>query len=106
MPDPLVVLITAASEEQARQIATALLEQKLAACVNLVPVTSLFTWEGQIQDEREVLLIVKTTAQATRSRLIAVVKALHSYTVPEIIGLPVVIGAEDYLRWIADETTG
>ncbi len=106
MPDHLVVLITAASEEQARQIAAALLEQKLAACVNLVPVTSLFRWEGRIQDEREVLLIVKTTAQATRSRLITAVKALHSYSVPEIIGLPIVIGAEDYLRWIDDETTG
>lgn len=106
MPDHLVVLITAASEEQARQIAAALLEQKLAACVNLVPVTSLFTWEGQLQDEREVLLIVKTTAQATRRRLIAVVQALHSYAVPEIIGLPIVIGAEDYLRWIDDETGG
>ena len=102
MADSLVALVTAESEAQARAIATHLLENKLAACVNLVPVRSLYLWDGALQDDAEVLMIIKTTAPVFREKLIAAVQAQHSYEVPEIIGLPIVFGAADYLRWIED----
>ena len=104
MDDYLVAFITTESEEQARRIAGTLIERKLAACVNLAPVQSLFMWKGQIEDAAEVLMIVKTRA-GVFDTLIETVKALHSYDVPEIIALPVVRGSTDYLQWISEETT-
>ncbi|MFZ5861693.1 MAG: divalent-cation tolerance protein CutA [Nitrospirota bacterium] len=108
MPDPpvhqdlLVVLITFPSQDEARRIAGALVEEHLAACVNLVPgVRSLFIWEGARQDETEVLAVVKTS-RARFDRLAARVKSLHSYSTPEIIGLPIVTGSAPYLDWVAD----
>ena len=106
MNDYLVVLVTAASQEQARDLAKVLLEQKLAACVNLMPVTSLFTWEGEMKEEAEVLMIIKSTSALFQEKLITVIKANHSYDVPEIIGLPIVVGSADYLAWISAETGG
>jgi periplasmic divalent cation tolerance protein len=103
MSDYLVVLVTANSEAQARAIAGELLEKKLAACVNLIPVRSLFVWEDKVQDEAEVLMIIKTTSGVFKDRLEASIKANHSYQVPEIIGLPVVVGSADYLKWISSE---
>ncbi len=99
----LVVLVTAASEDEARRIARDLLERKLAACVNFVPIRSMFVWEGAIQEEAETLMIIKSRAGAFEP-LMAAVHALHSYDLPEVIGLPIVLGSREYLKWIDDET--
>ncbi|MCS7010200.1 MAG: divalent-cation tolerance protein CutA [Anaerolineales bacterium] len=98
----LVLLITAPNDESGREIARALVEKRLAACVNLLPgVTSMYHWEGKLQEDSEVLLICKTH----RSRLAALeeeVKSLHPYQVPEIIALPVVAGLQTYLTWVGE----
>ena len=102
---PIVVLITAPSQEAARQIADALLREKLAACVNVLPaIRSYYTWKGARQEDEEVLLLVKTRAALFASRLIPAVKAVHPYELPEIIALPIQMGFEPYLTWINDET--
>ena len=104
---PIVVLITTPSLEVARQIAIALLEQKLAACVNVLPgVRSYYTWKGQPQEYQEVLLLVKTRPALFESRLVPAVLAIHPYELPEIIALPVSMGLEGYLNWINEETSG
>ncbi|MBZ0320782.1 MAG: divalent-cation tolerance protein CutA [Anaerolineae bacterium] len=106
MSDYLVVLVTANSEEQARKIAGELLEKRLIACANLIPVRSLFIWQDQVQDEAEVLMIIKATHAIFKDKLQAEIKRLHSYEVPEIIGMPIVIGSVEYLKWIGDNVTG
>lgn len=104
-PDFIVVLITVPSTEVGEQVASALMEQKLAACVNILPsITSIFAWQGEVQNDREVLLVVKTRAELFHERLIPAVKAIHPYEVPEIIALPIVMGSQGYLDWIAAET--
>lgn len=102
----LVVLITAPSSDVAKQIARALVEQKLVACVNVVPaVSSVYLWQGQLCDDQEALLIAKTRAALFAEKLVPAIKALHPYQVPEIIALPIVMGSEDYLTWIDQVTT-
>ncbi len=102
----MVVLISAPSKEVGKQIAASLVEKKLAACVNILPsVNSIYTWEGQIHDEEEVLLLVKTRADLFEDRLIPAVKAIHPYEVPEIIALPVAAGLKKYLDWMEEATT-
>lgn len=103
--NPIVVLVTAGSEEEARQLVRHLLEQKLIACANLVPVNSLYMWEGEMQDDREVLMIIKTHSTVFADKLVETIKAQHSYDVPEIIAMPIVLGSQDYLRWIVDEVS-
>ncbi len=98
--DKLVVLITAPDPEEASDIAKKLVEEKLAACVNIVPgIRSVYIWKGEICDEAEVLLIVKTVSEKAEA-LIDTVSRVHSYDVPEIICLPITGGGEDYLNWI------
>jgi periplasmic divalent cation tolerance protein len=98
--DRIVVLIAAGSEEQARKIAELLVEEKQAACVNVVPrVDSLFRWKGKIDSARESLLLVKTRASLL-PQIISLVEGIHSYEVPEIIALPIVGGSEEYLKWL------
>lgn len=105
MLNAIVVLITAPSEEVGRGIAQALLENKLAACVNIVaPINSLYLWQGDINDDEEVLLIVKSRAELFEQGLIPTVKEVHPYDVPEIIALPILLGDQDYLDWIEAET--
>lgn len=100
---PILVLITAPDVETARTIAGALVEQKLAACVNIAPgIQSLFTWNGALNDEREVLLIAKSSLELFEARLVPAVLALHPYQVPEIIALPVIAGLPAYLDWMAE----
>ena len=100
----IVVLITAGSEDEARNISRILVGDKLAACVNIVPkVFSLFQWEGKVTEEHECLLIVKSVTEMFDS-LVAKVKAVHSYSVPEIIALPIVKGSAEYLTWIREST--
>lgn len=99
-----VVLVTASAEEEAARIGRKLVEARLAACVNIVKnIRSIYRWEGRIEDDSEVLMIVKTRREHF-GRLKDLVKQAHSYSVPEVIALPVVEGAEDYLEWIEDET--
>jgi len=99
-----VVLTTAGSEEEARKIADALIERRLAACVNVVGgVTSVYRWEGTIQRDPEVLMIIKST-EARLEALKNRVAELHSYQVPEIIAVPVSEGWPAYLDWVRKET--
>jgi len=101
---PMVAFVTAASADEATRIAQALVEERLAACVNIVaPIVSVYRWEGRVQQDAEVLLIIKTT-DARLPDLIRRVKALHSYQVPEVIALPIADGSPDYLRWLLDAT--
>ena len=101
-----VVFITAETLGQGRDIADALVGEKLAACVNIVPgVQSKFWWQGKIDSANESLLIVKTR-EALLDKVIATVKSLHSYKVPEIIAMPIVGGNSDYLDWIDESTEG
>ncbi len=104
MSDSIVILVTCGSEEEALKIANTLVEDHLAACVNLVaPIRSIYRWEGKICDEKEWLLIVKT--QACRfETLEKKVKSLHSYSVPEIISIPITDGSSAYLNWIRENT--
>lgn len=105
MQEYLVVLVTAPSVEVGQQIANAVLEQKLAACVNIVPgVSSIFFWQGQVQQDQEVLLMIKTRADLFETKLAPLVQQVHPYDVPEIIALPIVMGSKAYLDWI-NETT-
>ena len=104
MTDYVVILVTASSESEAETIAKALVEERLAACVNVIsPIRSLYRWEGKVTGDREWLLLIKTRAERF-SAVEARVKALHSYQVPEVIALPIVASAEGYLRWLRDET--
>jgi len=101
-----VVFITTSSEEEANGIAQLLLNQRKAACVNIVPrVDSLFWWQGKLDKAQENLLIIKTKASVL-SEIIHLVKEIHSYEVPEIIALPIVGGNPDYLEWIDREVRG
>lgn len=103
-PDFGVILTTAPTREEARTIAKLLIEEKLAACVQLLPIESFYVWQGKTQNEAEVLLLVKTRT-ALFETAIARIKAVHSYTVPEIVALPFTAGFGGYLSWI-DEVTG
>jgi len=103
MTDCIVVFVTAGSEAEAETIAKALVEEQLAACVNILsPIRSIYRWEGKIADDQEWLLLIKTRAEQF-SAVEARVKALHSYQVPEVIALPIVQGSEGYLRWLLEE---
>lgn len=102
--DELVVFITASNQDEAVKIAKELIENKLAGCVNIIKdIRSIYRWEGKIQDDSEVLMIAKTQKNIFDS-LVKKVKELHSYTVPEIIAIPIIAGAEDYLKWLKDVT--
>jgi periplasmic divalent cation tolerance protein len=99
----IVIFITCNDAEEAQNIAELLLEQRLAACVNIVPdVNSSFWWEGKLETARESLLIIKTSTKKL-PEIILSVKTVHTNTVPEIIALPIVGGNQDYLDWIDNE---
>jgi len=99
-PDHLLVFITTGSVEEGERIARTLVQERLAACVNIVPaITSIYRWQGEVHTDSEVLLIAKSR-QGLFDYLAARVKELHSYQVPEIIALPIVAGSPAYLSWI------
>lgn len=99
-----VVFITAKDKSEGKKIADKLIHEELAACVNLLEgVTSIFWWEGKIDRASEVLLIIKTQKRLLK-KLEKTVKSMHSYTVPEIIALPIIAGNPDYLNWIKAST--
>jgi len=102
MTDKQIVLTTAGSKEEAQKIASALVEQQLAACVNMIgPITSTYRWRGNVESAEEFLLIVKTTAAAF-SRVADSIRRLHSYDLPEVIQLSITDGTADYLEWIGE----
>ena len=99
-----VVLVNAASAEEADAIARALVGEKFAACANIVsPIRSVYRWKGEVETETEHLMIIKTRANLV-AKVEARVKELHSYEVPEIIALPIVAGSKSYLDWVFDST--
>ncbi len=104
MTDAVVVFITAPSQETAVTLGRALVEERLAACANIVPgLRSIYHWQGKVCDEPEVLVILKTRRdlfEALRARA----RELHPYQVPEIVALPILAGHRDYLDWLAAET--
>jgi periplasmic divalent cation tolerance protein len=103
MTDKIVVLSTASSADEAEKIARRLVEDRLAACVNLVPgMRSFYRWKGSIEDSQEWLLIVKSSRDRFEALRTALEK-LHSYEIPEVIALPVVDGARNYLNWMDGE---
>ena len=98
-----VALVTAPDAEAAERLASALVEERLAACANVVPgVVSIFRWDGKVQREDEVLIVLKTTAEAL-PRLTPRVAELHPYDVPEVLALPVSGGLDAYLSWVTAE---
>ena len=98
-----VLLTTTPTREEAGKIAKLLIDEKLAACVQLLPIESFYMWQGKTQNEAELLLLVKTR-RALFEAAIARIKDVHSYTVPEIVVLPFSAGFAGYLNWI-DEVT-
>jgi periplasmic divalent cation tolerance protein len=102
MAEEVVIFITASSQEEAQMITDVLLDQKIAACINIVPsVKSCFWWEGKKETAEEVLLIVKS-AQSLVDAVIRLVKEVHSYEVPEVVALPIISGNPDYLKWLRE----
>ena len=102
MTDTRIVLTTVGSEQEARRIANALIDQELAACVSIVPkLESIFIWEGKTQESQELMLIIKTTLPAFE-RVRDAIKKMHSYKRPECLSIAVDDGDRDYLKWIAD----
>jgi periplasmic divalent cation tolerance protein len=102
MTDKKLVLTTAGSEEEARKISHALLDRKLAACVNIVPqIESIYRWQGKVESAREWLLLIKTTSEKFHTVRDAI-RELHSYDLPECIAVTIDDGSPEYLQWLAD----
>lgn len=100
---PILVIVTVPDNQTARQIARALLEREIAACVNISPSwTSIYRWEGKVQEDVEVLLFIKSLSGLFEADLIPCIQELHPYEVPEIIAFPVEQGESKYLQWIVD----
>ncbi len=105
MTDKRIVLTTAGSEEEARKIARHLVEQRLAACVNIVSrITSIYRWKDKVEEAGEWLLIIKTTRPAFNEVRTAI-SDLHSYELPECVCLTVEDGSVNYLQWIGESVT-
>ncbi len=104
--DKIVVLVTCGSAKEARKVARALVNGKLAACVSMMPsaVESIFRWKGKVESAKEFVLVIKTSRRRFTA-LQAEIRRLHCYEVPEIIALPIVNGSRDYLSWIAESVT-
>ena len=102
MAEVLVVFVTVGNEEEALTIGRTLVEEKLVACVNLVPqIRSIYWWKGEVCDDQELLLVMKTTTSMFDS-LQSRIRELHSYEVPEIVALSVAKGLPDYLNWVVE----
>ena len=100
----IVVYITAPNEDEAARMAKALVEARLAGCVNIIRnIRSIYSWQGRIEDEPEVLMVVKTQ-KSLFEELSKKVRELHSYSVPEIFALPKVEGSQEYIRWLNEVT--
>ena len=99
----ILVITTSGSDSEAKKLAQALIENKLAACVNIIPsITSIFRWEGKISAEPELMLIAKSH-QKFFSKIKEKILSIHSYDIPEIISVPISEGSEEYLKWIEEQ---
>jgi len=99
-----LVLLMAGSEDEAASIARTLVDERLAACVNIIgPARSIYRWRGAVEDVREYLLLIKTRARLY-SRVERRVRELHSYEVPEVVALPFASGSNPYLEWLFEST--
>ena len=101
----IVVFVTTPSEEEANRISRSLVEEGLVACASVLPrVRSIFRWEGKVTEEQESLIVLKTRSGLFKE-LATTIKKMHSYSVPEIIAIPIVQGSAEYLSWIRDVTS-
>ena len=99
-----LVLVTTGSQEEGEHMAQALVDSRLAACVNIIQgLRSIYRWEGKIWDEGEFLLLIKTRMALFR-QVEGKIKQIHSYEVPEIIAIPIIQGSETYLNWLREST--
>ena len=99
-----VVMVTTSNESEAEKIAKQLVENKLAACVSIIPkMRSIYVWEDEIRDDEEFLMIIKTRGDLF-DKVRDNIKSLHSYSVPEIISLPITHALDEYVSWINDVT--
>jgi periplasmic divalent cation tolerance protein len=99
-----MIYVTTSSREEALRIGRAVVADRLAACANVLPgITSVYRWQGEVQEEGETALILKTRSDLVE-RLTARVKELHSYDCPCVVALPIAGGNPDFLQWIAEET--
>ncbi len=104
-PQTLVVLVTCPTRQVGEKLGRALVEERLAACVNVVPgLTSIYRWQGKVCNDPEILLVIKTRRTCLRA-LICRVERLHPYSVPEIIALPLAGGSAPYLSWVRESTS-
>jgi len=104
MPDIILVLTTMPDDDRADTLARTLVEERLAACVNVLPgVCSIYRWKGAVEEASEVMLVAKTRASRAAA-LAARVRALHPYELPEVLALPVTDGSQAYLRWVVAES--
>lgn len=100
-----VVYTTIDNIQDARKIAHTLVEEQLVACVNIIPeIESVYSWQGKIEEETEIILIAKTTDENVK-KTIQRIKTLHSYEIPDIIVIPIIGGLQDYLDYITSQTT-
>lgn len=103
----IVVLVTVPDMDAARAIGRRLVEHGLAACVNMLsPISSIFSWEGKVVEEQEVLLMVKSRQAIFQEKLLPAILEAHPYQLPEILSLPVLAGNPAYFKWIVDTTGG
>jgi len=101
MTDKVVILVTSSSQEECRKIARHLVENRLAACVNITPpIESIYRWQEKIEQDQEYQLFIKSTRELF-AEIRAAISKLHSYQTPEIICLPIIDGAPEYLQWIS-----
>jgi periplasmic divalent cation tolerance protein len=99
-----LILVTMGSQEEAERMARALVDSRLAACVNIIPgLRSVYRWKGKIWDEGEFLLLIKTRIALFR-QVEGKIKQIHSYEIPEIIAIPIIQGSETYLNWLREST--
>ncbi len=102
--DIIVIYCTVPSKKIAKDITRVLMKHKLAACVSMIDnVRSVFSWDGEVCEEKEILMMIKTR-RANYGKVKLVIEDIHTYTVPEIIALPIVDCSEDYLKWMIKET--
>src|SRR6266404_1116534 len=105
MTDKVVVLVTTSTMKEARKIANVLVDDRLAACVNVIPkIRSYYRWKGGVQTDEECLLMIKTS-RPRFAELRKSIEKLHTYKVPEVICLPIVEGADPYMNWLEESLT-
>lgn len=102
MTDNVVIMVTASSRRECRKIARRLIDEKLAACVNITqPIQSVYRWEGKVEQSKEFLMFIKTRRDVF-PQVRTEISLVHSYHTPEIICLPIIDGSPNYLQWISD----